>query len=310
MNSGAVESLVKDWNSLALEALAKGNFKTCENLLEKAESLLIKVEVFKGKEKLEALTQLNLGIYFKTADKTTSALKSFEKVLLLSPDQHLETEQILNLYISLCSLYIKNGQIHNLFIHADAALKLINKQKINNDGLLATLYYYLGFGYEKIDDILLAEKNYKLGMQVGHKSLGFTHPTIVMIMKRYVKLAKSEKNNKDEADKKTFEREKTRHQSQLSQKDKNSLNFNNKNKLKSESSKKSIDLPKISTSRHKVNTSLDFMNKTKIFESNPEKLSTPKHSIFFEEAETWSSKKVKPPLSRKAQTRRLSTDLP
>jgi tetratricopeptide (TPR) repeat protein len=186
-----IEKLVLDCNSLAVDNLSNGNLKGCLHLLRRAQDILTAPDFPESKNKLMAMTYNNLGCYQKAAKKNNLAIQAFQKALDLKSDILLDKSQAAEIHINICSIRDAYSQYENLILHAKSALDLLNSSDHAKKELKPLAYYYLGKGFQGLNQFKGALKNYKIGLEFSYKALGHTHSTTCMLLASYLSISKT-----------------------------------------------------------------------------------------------------------------------
>lgn len=199
MYKSDIEPLILNWNRLAMENLKDSKFQEAYNLLQKAEDLLKHPEN-SSFSKLIAITNNNLGCYYKKIQKFQTALEYLFKALNLEIKTIYDKTNVAGTHLNICAAYSLLNQHGKALSHGIMATKLL-KESHEVDESLSTLTSLIialnstGFEYELLKEYDNALVTYKCGLDLAGKNLGSEHPVTGALAKAYknILLLRSEK---------------------------------------------------------------------------------------------------------------------
>ena len=199
MHKSGVESLVLNWNKLAMENLREEKYSEAFRLLQKSEELL-KYPDGTDSSKLLAITYNNFGCFYKKTQKYSIALKYLFRALEIEISSTIDKTNLAGTHLNICTVYSTTNQHSKALSHGILAVKLL-KEANDFDKNLSTMtsliiaLHNTGLEYEFLRDFDNAINTYKCGMDLGIKYLGNDHPITTTLFKSYYNSVSGQSNN-------------------------------------------------------------------------------------------------------------------
>lgn len=198
MYKSGVEPLVLNWNRVAMESLKENKLQDAFRMLQKAEEML-KFPDGSDFSKILAITNNNLGCYYKRIQKLPLALEYLFKALKVEVHNVYDKSNLAGTHLNICAVYSLMNQHEKALGHGVLAIKFL-KEAYEEDkeiGTLTSLIIALnntGFEYELLKDYEGAQSIYKSGFELASKNLGPEHPVTLALAKAHknIMLVRSE----------------------------------------------------------------------------------------------------------------------
>ncbi|OMJ66295.1 hypothetical protein SteCoe_36902 [Stentor coeruleus] len=198
MHKSGVESLVLNWNKIAMEYLKDQKYQETFRLLKKSEELL-KYPDGTFPTNLWAITNNNFGLYYKKQQKLSVALEYFFKALNVDIKTVYDKTNLAGTHLNICSVYSLMNHHSKALSHGILATKLL-KKALEVDRSISTLtslviaLNHTGFEYELLREYENARITYKCGLDLAKNNLGTDHPIALALNKAYKNLPVIKKN--------------------------------------------------------------------------------------------------------------------
>ncbi|OMJ93363.1 hypothetical protein SteCoe_3719 [Stentor coeruleus] len=185
-----------------MESLKENKLQDAFRMLQKAEEML-KFPDGNDFTKLLAITNNNLGCYYKRIQKLPLALEYLFKALKVEIHNVYDKSNLAGTHLNICAVYSLMNQHEKALGHGVLAIKIL-KEAYDEDKETKTLTSLIvalnntGFEYELLKDYEGAQNVYKNGLDLAGKNLGYEHPVTLALAKAYknIMLVKSEKPSK------------------------------------------------------------------------------------------------------------------
>ena len=192
MHTSGVESLVLNWNKLAMENLREEKYTEAHRLLEKAEELL-KYPDNTDSSKLLAITYNNFGCFYKKTEKYSISLKYLFKALDVEISSIFDRTNVAGTHLNICAVFSALNLHSKALTHGILATKLLKEatgieHNISTMTSLIIALHNTGLEYEFLRDNDNALATYKCGMDLAIKNLGGEHPITNELLKSYYNL--------------------------------------------------------------------------------------------------------------------------
>ncbi|CAG9323858.1 unnamed protein product [Blepharisma stoltei] len=194
-----IDSLVLNCNKLAMDYLRQENYSESLQQLSRAQELLRFSEKSPISLKLLAITNNNIGCYYKKLGKQKLALQWLLKALNFDAFSSADRTNLAATHLNICAIYSQAERHDKALHHAITALQILKEvyDRDGPDGVINTLIlvlYSAGVEYEFLNDIRKAEETYKCGLDMATQKLGNSHPLTQKLASSY-DMIKNNKNN-------------------------------------------------------------------------------------------------------------------